>query len=173
MEWNNPRNIETLSCEARVSPKDRTWVCFAFTYFGWKCFALTAALLFQVPVCASWVSHMLFLSHFPSNANPKIPKKWMHLVIHYIAVFTKLFLKPIPQQFCCIHWVCAGPDLDIFPLIIQWLALRPALPSSSCWLWGWTLFFLLIFIWVDLWYSPLWQPAPTRGFSAFVFRSLP
>lgn len=72
-------------------------------------------------------------------------KRRMFPIINYTVVFTKLFWKPISQQFCCIHWGCSGPDLAIFQLIIQLLVLRPALTSSSCWLWGWTFFFQFAF----------------------------
>ena len=72
--------------------------------------------------------HLEYLTLYSSTSHLRhilrSSKSRMHPIINYIAVFTKLFLKPIPQQFCCVHWDYSGPDQAILQLIIQLLALK-------------------------------------------------
>ena len=90
---------------------------------------------FSIPMCVPQVPNTLVFSLSHLMHILRCPEGKMHPVIYYTTLFTKLFLKQIPQKFCCIHWACAGPDLAVFQLIIQLLALRPSLTFSSCWLW--------------------------------------
>ena len=99
---------------------------------------------FSIPMCVPQVPNTLVFSLSHLMHILRCPEGKMHPVIYYTTLFTKLFLKQIPQKFCCIHWACAGPDLAVFQLIIQLLALRPSLTFSSCWLWCW-IFFQFLF----------------------------